>query len=203
MDRRLPQHHQVPAEAAQGHRRGGRHRSPGQPPRARGGRAAGEPVPHRPGAHGARHQGKDVGVPGNVDGHAARPGERQAGDGGDPRILRVEPAFAVHGPDQPALGDHAQAASLGAGTGRAEPRARRIRSARRAPHALRPHLPHRDAGRSQHRADFVALVLRAHQRVRLHREPLPQGDQGRGDRRSQDSQSRRHRLQGGRHREAA
>ena len=49
----------VPAEAAQGHRRGGRHRSPGQPPRARGGRTAGKPVPHRPGAHGARHQGKD------------------------------------------------------------------------------------------------------------------------------------------------
>ena len=111
-------HHQVPAEAAQGHRRGGRHRSPGQPPRARGGRTARKPVPHRPGAHGARHQGKDVGVPGNVDGHAARPGERQAGDGGHPRILRIEPALAVHGSDQSAVGDHAQAASLGPWTRR-------------------------------------------------------------------------------------
>ena len=42
-------------------------------------------------------------VPGNVDGHAARPGQRQARDGGDPRILRLQPAFAVHGSDQPAL----------------------------------------------------------------------------------------------------
>ena len=116
--RGLPRHHQVPAEAAQGHRRGGRYRSPGQPPRARGGRAAGEPVPHRPGAHGARHQGKDVGLPGNVHGHAARPGERQAGDGGHPRVLRLQPAFAVHGPDQPAERDHAQAASFGAWSGR-------------------------------------------------------------------------------------
>ena len=134
-------HHPVPAEAAQGHRRGGRHRSPGQPPRPRGGRTARKPVPHRPGPHGARHQGKDVRLPGNVDGHAARPGERQAGDGGDPRILRIEPAFAVHGSDQPAVGDHAQAASLGPWTRRSVPRARRIRSPRRASDALRPHLP--------------------------------------------------------------
>ena len=86
-----------------GHRVGGRYRSPGQPPRPRGGRAARKPVPHRPGAHGARHQGKDERVPGNVDGHAARPGQRQAGDGGDPRILRIVAAFAVHGSDQSAV----------------------------------------------------------------------------------------------------
>ena len=48
---------------------------------------------------------------------------------------------AVHGPDQPALGDHAQAASLGARARRAVARARRLRGARRAPDALRPHLP--------------------------------------------------------------
>ena len=41
-------------------------------------------------------------------------------------------------------------------------------------------------------SDFVALLLCAHQRVRLHRKPLPQGGEGRGDRRSQDPQSRRH-----------
>ena len=57
-------------------------------------------------------------VPGNVDGHAARPGQRQAGDGRDPRVLRIVPAVAVHGPDQPAVGDHAQAASLGSWAGR-------------------------------------------------------------------------------------
>ena len=37
--------------------------------------------------------------------------------------------------------DHAQAASLGPWTRRSVPRARRIRSPRRASHALRPHLP--------------------------------------------------------------
>ena len=137
----LLRHHPLPAQAAQEHRRGGRHRSPWQPPRARRGRADGEPVPHRPGAHGARHQGKDERLPGNVDGHAARPGERQAGDGCHPRVLRILAALAVHGPDQPAVGDHAQAPSLGPWAGRFVARARRIRSARRSPHALRPHLP--------------------------------------------------------------
>jgi DNA-directed RNA polymerase subunit beta len=40
-------------------------------------------------------------------------------------------------------------------------------------HALRPHLPDRDPGRSEHRPHRVALDLRAHQRVRLHRDPVP------------------------------
>jgi hypothetical protein len=75
-------------EAAPQHRHGGRHRSPGQPPRARRGRADGESVPHRPGPHGTRHQGKDERVSGAFDGHAARPDQRQAGDGGDSRVLR-------------------------------------------------------------------------------------------------------------------
>ena len=128
-------------EAAQGYRRGRRHRSPGQSPRTRGGRTAGKSVPHRPGPHGTRDQGKDERVPGNVDGHAARPGQRQACDGGDPRILRIQPAVAVHGSNQPAERDHAQAPSFGSWTRRFEPRARRIRSPRRAPDALWPHLP--------------------------------------------------------------
>ena len=61
------------------------------------------------------------------------------------------------------------------GPGGLSPRARRIRSPRRAPDALRPHLPDRDAGRSEHRPDLVAVLLCPDQRVRLHREPLPQG----------------------------
>ena len=125
---------QVPAERR-------RHRPPGQPPRPLGRRAPREPVPHRPGPHGARDQGKDVGLPGNGDRHAARPDQREAGDGGDSRVLRVVAAVAVHGPDQPALRDHAQAASLGARARRSVARARRLRGARRAPDALRPHLP--------------------------------------------------------------
>ena len=106
--------HQVPAEAAEEPAERRRHRPPGQPPRAVGGRAPGEPVPHRPGPHGTRDQGKDVGLPGNGHGHAARPDQREAGHGRDSRVLRVVAAVAVHGPDQPALRDHAQAASLGA-----------------------------------------------------------------------------------------
>ena len=40
---------------------------------------------------------------------------------------------------------------------------------------LRPHLPDRDAGRSEHRPHRVALHVRARQRVRLRRDALPQG----------------------------
>ncbi len=133
--------HQVPAEAAAQSRQRGRHRSPRQPPRAVGRRAAREPVPHRPGPHGARDQGKDVGLPGNGDRHAARPDQREAGHGRDSRVLRVVAAVAVHGSDQPAVGSDAQASSLRARARRSVARARRIRSARRPPDALRPHLP--------------------------------------------------------------
>ncbi len=118
-----------------------RHRSPRQPPRPLGRRAAREPVPHRPGPDGARHQGEDVGLPGNGDRHAARPDQREAGDGGDSRVLRVVAAVAVHGPDQPAVGDHAQAAAVGARARRSVARARRLRGPRRPPDPLRPHLP--------------------------------------------------------------
>ncbi len=195
--RGLRRHHQVRPEVAPGHRLGGRHRPPRQPPRAGRGRTAGKPVPHRPGPHGAGHQGEDVGLPGDVNGHAARPGERQAGDGRHPRIFRLQPALAVHGSDQPALGDHAQAASFGAGSRRSIQGARRIRSARRALHALRPHLPDRDAGRAEHRLDLVAVLLCPHQRVRLHREPVPPRGEGRGGGRGQGFEPRRHALQGG------
>ena len=84
----------------------------GQPSRPRGGRVDGEPVPHRSCAYGARHQGKDERVPGDVDGDAARSHQRQAGHGRHPRVLRIVAAVAVHGSDQPPVGDHAQAPSL-------------------------------------------------------------------------------------------
>ena len=90
-----------------------RHRPSRQPARALGRRADGEPVSHRPPAHGARDQGAhELGR--HRHGHAAGPDQRQAGGGGGARVLRFVAAFAVHGPDQPALRDHAQAASLGA-----------------------------------------------------------------------------------------
>ena len=133
--------HQVPAEAAQEPGAHRRHRPPRQPPRAVGRRAAREPVPHRAGPHGARDQGKDVGLPGNGDRHAARPDQREAGHGRDSRVLRVVAAVAVHGPDEPAVGGHAQAPPLGARARRSVARARGLRGPRRAPDALRAHLP--------------------------------------------------------------
>ena len=81
----------------------------------------------------------------------------------------------VHGPDEPAGRADPQAAPLRPGPARSLAGARRLRGARRASDPLRPHLPDRDAGRPEHRPDQLAQHLRAHQRVRLHRDPLPQG----------------------------
>ena len=113
--------HRLPAQAAPEPGGGGRHRPSRQPPRPQRGRAAGEPVPHRARAHGARDQGKDERLPGNGHGHASRPHQRQAGHGLHPRVLRVQPARAVHGPDEPALRDHPQAAALRPRAGRPQP----------------------------------------------------------------------------------
>ena len=90
-------------------------------------------------------------------------------------VLRQLAALAVHGPDEPALRGHAQASSLGARTRRSDARARRLRGPRRAPDALRPHLPDRDAGRSEHRSHRVAVDVRPRQRVRLRRDAVPRG----------------------------
>ena len=46
------------------------------------------------------------------------------------------------------------------GLGRPDARARRLRSARRARHALRPGVPDRDAGRPEHRPDQLAGPVR-------------------------------------------
>ena len=132
---------EVSPQAAQEPGERGRHRSPRQPPRPLRRRAPREPVPHRSGPDGTRHQGEDVGLPGNGDRHAARPDQREAGHGRDSRVLRVVAVVAVHGPDQPALGDHAQAASLRPRARRSVARARRLRSPRRPSDALRTHLP--------------------------------------------------------------
>ena len=60
-------------------------------------------------------------------------------------VLRQQPAFAVHGPAQPAGGTDAQAPPVRPRPRRPQPRPRFLRRARRALFALRPHLPHRDA----------------------------------------------------------
>ncbi len=79
----------------------GRHRPPGQPPGPGRGRIAGKPVPGGAGQDGAGHQGTH-GHPGPGHPDAPRPGERQAGAGGDQGIFRHLPALPVHGSDQPA-----------------------------------------------------------------------------------------------------
>ena len=83
----------------------------------------------------------------------------------------------------PLVGDHPQAAPVGAGAGRSDARARRVRGARRAPDALRPHLPDRDAGRPEYRPDQLARDLCPGQPVRLYRKPVPQGQGRQGHRR--------------------
>ncbi len=151
-----------------------RHRQSRQPPRPLGRRAAREPVSRRPAAHGARGEGADE-LGRRVDGHAERPDQRQAGGRRGARILRLVAAVAVHGPDQPAVGSHPQAPRFGARAGRPDPRARRLRSPRRPPDPLWPHLPDRDPGRPEHRPDQLARQLQPGQQVRLHRDAVPQG----------------------------
>ena len=167
------------APAARWSRRGDqvadrRHRPSRQPPRALGRRAAGQPVQHRPGAHGAHHPRAHV---------AAGPGADHADDLVNARTISAViqsffgsiAAVAVHGPDQPAGRADAQAPPVGARARRPDPRPRRLRGARRPLHALRPHVPDRDAGRPEHRPDLLALDLRAGQRVRLPRDAVPPG----------------------------
>ena len=66
------------------------------------------------------------------------------------------------------------------GPGGSVARAGGVRGPRRAPVALRPDVPDRDAGGPEHRPDRVAVQLRADQPVRVHRDPVPprRGRQG-------------------------
>ena len=105
---------------------------------------------------------------------AARPDQLQADFGRHQGVLRFEPAVAVHGPDQPAVGNHAQASRFRTGPGRSDPRARRLRSPRRAPDPLRPRLPDRNAGRPEHRPDQLHGAVRSPERVRIPGNALPQ-----------------------------
>ena len=63
------------------------------------------------------------------------------------------PALAVHGPNEPARRAHPQAPSFGARAWWSQSRPRRLRSPRRASVPLRPDLPDRNSGRSEHRSD--------------------------------------------------
>ena len=112
------------------------------------------------------------------DDHVREPDQRAPRRRSDQGVLRVQPAVAVHGPDQPARRADSQATPVGAWSRRTVPRTRGVRRARRAPEPLRPHLPNRDPGRSEHRAHRLAGDVRARQRVRLHRDAVPARAQG-------------------------
>ncbi len=92
----------------------------GQPARAHRGRADRQPVLRRPVAHGAAGQGAHVHHHGRRQDEHRRPGERTHGERRHPGVLRLQPAEPVHGPDQPAGGDDAQASSLGSGSWRSD-----------------------------------------------------------------------------------
>ena len=158
-----------------------RHRPLRQPPPPQRRRADPEPDPDRPVAHGARRQGADDDA-GRRGDHAADADQHPSGRRLDQGVLRDVAAVAVHGPDEHALRAHAQAPSLGPRAGRTVARAGRVRGPGRPPVALRAHVPHRDARGAEHRPDRVALVVRAHQRVRVHRDPVPARHRRQGDR---------------------
>ena len=163
-------------------RQGGRHRPPRQPPRALRRRDGGSRLPHRPGARRARGQGAPDAGRERGDQPAGHD-QREAGGRRGQGVLRLLAALAVHGPEQPAVRDHAQAPRVGARRGRPQARARRLRGARRAPDALRTRVPDRDAGRPEHRPDQLARGLCPHQQVRLPRDAVPPRARAARDRR--------------------
>jgi DNA-directed RNA polymerase subunit beta len=166
----------VPPQGRRGRDR--RHRQSRQPPRPLGRRADGEPVPRRPAAHGARDPRAHV--------------ERRSSRHVMPHdLINAKPAAAAvrefFGSSQLSqfmdqtnpLSEVTHKRRLSAlGPGGSDARARRLRGARRAPDALWPHLPDRDAGRSEHRPHQLARDLQPRQQVRLHRDAVPQGVDG-------------------------
>ena len=107
-----PRDRSSPHRAEERPRFGRRHRPPRQPSRARGRRADGESVSHRPRSHGARDQRAHEHVAGDRHADAARSHQREARLRGGEGVLRQLAALAVHGPDEPAQRGDAQAASL-------------------------------------------------------------------------------------------
>ena len=111
------------------------------------------------------------------------PHQSQVDLGGHRVLLRPRRAVAGGGPDQPAVAADARAAAVGPGAWRPEPQASRLRRARRAHLALRPHLPDRDAGRHEHRPDLAPVDLRRRGRLRLPDHAVPLGGEEEDDRR--------------------
>ncbi len=162
-------------------RRARRVRGLRQPPPAHDGRADPGGVPRRPVPDGARRPRADDDG-GRRHDHAADDHQHPPGGRGAEGVLRLLAAVAVHGPDEHALRPHAPPSPVGARRGWPDARARADRGARRAPDALRAHVPDRDAGRPEHRPHRLARVVRDRVGVRLHPDAVPrrQGRQGDG-----------------------
>ena len=92
----------IPRRAPRRPRPRRRHRPSGQPPHSFGRRVDREPVLGRPEPHGAPGEGAHVDQHRSGKDLARRPRERANGVGGDPGVLRIVAAVAVHGSDQPA-----------------------------------------------------------------------------------------------------
>ena len=154
-----------------------RHRPPRQPARALGRRAAGEPVPGRSHPHGAGGQGADVHLRHHQP-DAARPDQRQAGVGGGEGVLRLLAALAVHGPDEPAGRADPQAPALRPGAARPQSRERAGFEVRDVHPTHYGRICPIETPEGPNIGLISSLVdLRADQRVRVHRDALPQGRQ--------------------------
>ena len=159
-----------------------------QPPPAHRRRADPGGVPDRPVPDGARRprapDDRGRGHDHAADDRQHPPGRRRA-EG----VLRLQPAVAVHGPDELAGRPDPPPPPQRPRRRRPDPRARADRGARRAPDPLRPHVPDRDPGGPEHRPDRLAVELCAGLRARLRDDALPRR-QGRRDHR-QDRPPRR------------
>ena len=169
----------VRLHAGRGRLRHRRHRPLREPPSALRRRADPEPDPDRAVADGARREGAHdhAGRRGHhaPDAHQ-HPARRRLHQG----VLRDVAAVAVHGPDQHPGGPDPPSALERPRPGRPLARARGVRGPRRPPVALRAYVPDRDAGRTEHRPDRLAVVLRPDQPVRVHRDPVPPRRGGQG-----------------------
>ncbi len=126
-----------------------------QPSSAHGGRADPGGVPDRPVPDGARRP-RAADDRGRGHDHAADDHQHPPGRRGAEGVLRLLAAEPVHGPDELALGAHAPSPPQLARRRRPDARARADRGARRAPDALRPDVPDRDARGPEHRPDGLA-----------------------------------------------
>ncbi len=143
-----------------------------QPAPAHGRRARAGGVPPRPLPHGARRPRADDDR-GRRHDHAADDHQHPPGRRGAQGVLRLLAAVAVHGSDELAVRPHPPPPPLGARLGRPDPRARADRGARRPLHALRPHVPDRDARGSEHRPHRLALLVREGLGARLRPGAVP------------------------------